>query len=82
MCTLAKLGMTLTKRDLYNELKCADFDGEYFHFLLFFSGVFCKYIFLYTYFNTYFVYVFICFSFYLKETKADLPSLQCSPITV
>ncbi|XP_058532388.1 EF-hand calcium-binding domain-containing protein 3 isoform X1 [Ochotona princeps] len=28
MCTLAKLGMTLTKRDLYNELKCADFDGD------------------------------------------------------
>uniref|UniRef100_A0A8C8Y7T4 EF-hand calcium binding domain 3 n=3 Tax=Panthera leo TaxID=9689 RepID=A0A8C8Y7T4_PANLE len=28
MCTLAKLGMNLTKRDVYNELKCADIDGD------------------------------------------------------
>ncbi|XP_044900723.1 EF-hand calcium-binding domain-containing protein 3 isoform X38 [Felis catus] len=28
MCTLAKLGMNLTKHDVYNELKCADIDGD------------------------------------------------------
>ncbi|XP_006159163.1 EF-hand calcium-binding domain-containing protein 3 [Tupaia chinensis] len=28
MCTLAKLGMNLTKHDVYNELKCADIDRD------------------------------------------------------
>nr|XP_055167888.1 EF-hand calcium-binding domain-containing protein 3 [Nyctereutes procyonoides] len=28
MCTLAKLGMNLTKRDIYNELRCADIDRD------------------------------------------------------
>ncbi|XP_006833786.1 PREDICTED: EF-hand calcium-binding domain-containing protein 3 [Chrysochloris asiatica] len=28
MCTLAKLGMSLTKHDVYNELKCADIDRD------------------------------------------------------
>ncbi|XP_069916634.1 EF-hand calcium-binding domain-containing protein 3 isoform X16 [Oryctolagus cuniculus] len=28
MCTLAKLGMNLTKHEVYNELKCADIDGD------------------------------------------------------
>ncbi|XP_025292396.1 EF-hand calcium-binding domain-containing protein 3 isoform X3 [Canis lupus dingo] len=28
MCTLAKLGMNLTKRDVYNELRCADIDRD------------------------------------------------------
>ncbi|XP_054314874.1 EF-hand calcium-binding domain-containing protein 3 isoform X2 [Pongo pygmaeus] len=28
MCTVAKLGMNLTKHDVYNELKCADIDGD------------------------------------------------------
>ncbi|XP_017650793.1 EF-hand calcium-binding domain-containing protein 3 [Nannospalax galili] len=28
MCTLAKLGMNLTKYDIYNELKCADLDQD------------------------------------------------------
>uniref|UniRef100_A0A8C5KRI2 EF-hand domain-containing protein n=1 Tax=Jaculus jaculus TaxID=51337 RepID=A0A8C5KRI2_JACJA len=28
MCTLAKLGMSLTKYDIYNELKCADLDRD------------------------------------------------------
>ncbi|XP_054545703.1 EF-hand calcium-binding domain-containing protein 3 isoform X3 [Talpa occidentalis] len=28
MCTLAKLGMNLTKHDVYNELRCADIDGD------------------------------------------------------
>ncbi|XP_019493330.1 PREDICTED: EF-hand calcium-binding domain-containing protein 3 [Hipposideros armiger] len=28
MCTLAKLGMNLTKHDVYNELKCADVDRD------------------------------------------------------
>ncbi|XP_047402500.1 EF-hand calcium-binding domain-containing protein 3 [Sciurus carolinensis] len=28
MCTLAKLGMNVTKHDVYNELKCADIDRD------------------------------------------------------
>nr|XP_011741939.2 EF-hand calcium-binding domain-containing protein 3 isoform X2 [Macaca nemestrina] len=28
MCTVAKLGMNLTKHDVYNELKCADIDRD------------------------------------------------------
>nr|XP_023508059.1 EF-hand calcium-binding domain-containing protein 3 isoform X13 [Equus caballus] len=28
MCTLAKLGMNLTKHDVYNELRCADIDRD------------------------------------------------------
>ncbi|XP_012658321.1 EF-hand calcium-binding domain-containing protein 3 [Otolemur garnettii] len=28
MCTLARLGINLTKPDVYNELKCADIDGD------------------------------------------------------
>ncbi|XP_053424969.1 EF-hand calcium-binding domain-containing protein 3 [Nycticebus coucang] len=28
MCTLARLGMNLTKHDVYNELRCADIDGD------------------------------------------------------
>ncbi|XP_006912395.1 EF-hand calcium-binding domain-containing protein 3 isoform X1 [Pteropus alecto] len=28
MCTLARLGMNLTKHDVYNELKCADIDRD------------------------------------------------------
>ncbi|XP_039106570.1 EF-hand calcium-binding domain-containing protein 3 isoform X2 [Hyaena hyaena] len=28
MCTIAKLGMTLTKHDVYNELRCADVDQD------------------------------------------------------
>uniref|UniRef100_A0A4X1T744 EF-hand domain-containing protein n=1 Tax=Sus scrofa TaxID=9823 RepID=A0A4X1T744_PIG len=28
MCTLAKLGMNLTKRDVYSELRCADIDRD------------------------------------------------------
>nr|XP_040124572.1 EF-hand calcium-binding domain-containing protein 3 isoform X2 [Ictidomys tridecemlineatus] len=28
MCTLAKLGMNVTKHDIYNELKCADIDRD------------------------------------------------------
>ncbi|XP_012602842.2 EF-hand calcium-binding domain-containing protein 3 [Microcebus murinus] len=28
MCTLAKLGMSLSKYDVYNELRCADVDGD------------------------------------------------------
>ncbi|XP_032176036.1 EF-hand calcium-binding domain-containing protein 3 isoform X1 [Mustela erminea] len=28
MCTLAKLGMNLTKHDVYNELRCADIDQD------------------------------------------------------
>nr|XP_054111961.1 uncharacterized protein LOC103787347 isoform X13 [Callithrix jacchus] len=28
MCTVAKLGMSLTKHDVYNELKCADIDQD------------------------------------------------------
>ncbi|XP_045381890.1 EF-hand calcium-binding domain-containing protein 3 isoform X1 [Lemur catta] len=28
MCTLAKLGMNLAKHDVYNELRCADIDGD------------------------------------------------------
>nr|XP_020015664.1 EF-hand calcium-binding domain-containing protein 3-like [Castor canadensis] len=28
MCTVAKLGMTLSKYDIYNELKCADLDRD------------------------------------------------------
>lgn len=35
MCTLAKVGMHLTKHDVYNELKYADIDGEYLNFLFF-----------------------------------------------
>jgi hypothetical protein len=35
MCTVAKLGMNLSKYDIYNELKCADLDREYFGSSLF-----------------------------------------------
>lgn len=45
MCTLAKLGMNLMKHDVYNELRCADIDREYFD-LPFFIEDFYKYIFL------------------------------------
>ena len=39
MCTLAKLGMNLMKHDVYNELRCADVDREYFD-LPFFIKIF------------------------------------------
>ena len=43
MCTLAKLGMNLTKRDVYSELRCADIDREYSYY--FFIKGFHEYFF-------------------------------------
>lgn len=40
MSTLAKLGMNLTKHDVYNELKCADLDRKYFDFLIVLKSLF------------------------------------------
>lgn len=46
MCTLARVGMHLTKHDVYNELKYADIDREYFNLPLFFlMKAFLRYIF-------------------------------------
>lgn len=77
MCTLAKLGMNLTKHEVYNELKCADIDGEYFDFLLFFSWDFCEYIFCVT------DHVYVCVYKILferrRQTNRDLPSAVLLP---